>query len=145
MPARFTLEPHCYRGEEGRGETCELFNALLKPPRLGTRKNPKLAPNRTVLFRPSCSPAGTARPCANGPAKLCANFAYILFGSVKGSRSRHANFRWARRKDFRARRFSGTCSSGHLIYWKLSSHDSQRSMTDWSAFSKKADLCFSRS
>lgn len=57
-PGRFTLEPHCCRGGgkgEG-GETCELFNALLKPPRPRTRKNPKLAPNRTVLFQPARLP-----------------------------------------------------------------------------------------
>lgn len=55
-PGRFTLTTTLLQGEREGGETCELFNALLKPPRLGTRKNPKLAPNRTVLFQPARLP-----------------------------------------------------------------------------------------
>lgn len=102
-PSRFALEPHCFAG----GETCELFNALLKPLDSEARKNPKLAPNRTVLFRlPACRPKNPT--LRRGSAKLCANFAYILFGSVKGSRPPLTSAtRRAKRKDSSAPTPSG--------------------------------------
>lgn len=75
------------------GETCELFNALLKPRPARTRNS-----RGTVLFQLTRPPEHPT--LRHETAKLCANFAYILFGSVKGSRPAPPTSVAGVRKDF---------------------------------------------
>lgn len=84
-PGRFTLEPHCFaRGKEG-GEKGKLASYLTPCLNRGPQEPETRAKQRRTPFSFSSLVPPERPTLRHESAKLCANFAYILFGSVKGS------------------------------------------------------------
>jgi len=104
---------NCSRLSHGRGARGRARDA-----RGG--KKPKLLPKRREpsLIRPRFVWPELARPCAS--VKLCANFAYILFASVKGNPPATEGERTP----------GNALGRGRLIYRELNSHESRRFAAD---------------